>query len=204
MFIWISGTSKILVKKSEWLKKYFVYFSPSAFRGRFHPGSVLFFLVCSVFLTFLFCTVWLCSKPKMYLQYLMYILTYIPGLYFACQVPLQLLLLCVAVLLLLRRQKLGSAAVRHCVPCGNVCCWQFIELKTSVPFIFIQIRLIVVYPLAVVPLLQPRFTYSTSSVPTGMPGAEVGVMPQQRSRQRYNMRPIPFDTTHCMHRGDLH
>ena len=42
--------------------------------------------------------------------------------------------LCVAILL-------ASAAVRHRVPDGKVCCW-FIESDSSVLFLFIQTRII--------------------------------------------------------------
>ena len=51
-----------------------------------------------------------------------------------------------------------AAAVRHRVPDGKICCW-FIESDPSVFFLFTQTRLILVYPLAVLSHLRPRFAY---------------------------------------------
>ena len=74
----------------------------------------------------------------------------------------------------------AAAAVVHRVPDGKNCCG-FNESDSSVFFLSIQTRFILMYPLAVLSHSRPRFAYKISSVITGMRGAKAGVSPPRRS-----------------------
>ena len=77
--------------------------------------------------------------------------------------PPMLLLPCTGVV------AVAAAALRYHVPGGKRCCW-LIESDSIQFFLFMQTRLIIMYPLAVLSHLRPRFAYTTSSVITVIAG----------------------------------
>ena len=93
---------------------------------------------------------------------------------------------CVAILLLLLQQLLLAAAVRHRVLDGKNCCW-FIESDSIQCFLSLHsntIKFYVQYMYARTPWQYCRFycpDLPTSSVITGMHGAEADVSPPRRS-----------------------
>ena len=95
--------------------------------------------------------------------------------------------LCAAILLLLLPQLLLPAAVRHRMPHGKICCFTSLSLIPVFSFSTFQHDLFLMHPLAVLPHVRPRYTNATSSVITGMRGANAGVNPPRRSPPSIDM-----------------
>ena len=78
----------------------------------------------------------------------------------------------------------SAGAVRHRVPDGTFCCCASLHLIPVFSFSFFKHDIFLMHALAVLSQLQPRFTYNTyhtSSVVTGIRGAQEGVSPPGRS-----------------------